>query len=296
MENIKLCKNCGKEHNGTYGKGDFCSLHCSRSYSGKLTKQHSKGVKRPKVSYVCKYCHQSILGKVNYRNHLPKCPKNFGRKSRKVDGWTCSTCNQSFRTRNLLVEHRKITNCDGKGRSQYHPLIDFTCQFCKKEFLQRRKEYKTQHENHCECNPNAVKYKGHPHTEQTKQKLSMSAKKHNFGGWHTSKVIEYNGIKLDSSYELLLAQNLDSCGIKWERPDPFLYKLDGEEHRYYPDFFLPDYKVYVDTKNDYLINYVNPRFGITDIEKIRLVEQQNNIKVLVLDKDNLSWSSIQKLI
>ena len=48
----------------------------------------------------------------------------------------------------------------------------------------------------------------------------------------------------------------------------------------------------IDTRNDYLINNVNPRFGITDVEKIHLVEQQNQVKIYILDKNNLSWSSL----
>lgn len=212
------------------------------------------------------------------------------RSDSKKGGWNCSVCNQNFRTRALLQEHRKSHLENGK--CQVHRKIDFVCQFCKKEFLQKNVEYKTQHENHCKENPNGVKYKGHLHSEKEKQHLSECAKKNNFGGWHTSKSYDYNGIKLDSSYEVAFAQDLDKNNIKWERPKPLLYKLNGEEHRYYPDFFLPDYSVYVDTKNDYLINNVNPRFGITDIEKIHLVEQQNNIKVYVLDKNNLLWSSL----
>jgi len=29
------CENCGKEHNGLFGSGRFCSMSCSRSYSTK---------------------------------------------------------------------------------------------------------------------------------------------------------------------------------------------------------------------------------------------------------------------
>lgn len=134
------------------------------------------------------------------------------------------------------------------------------------------------------------------HSEETKKKLSELAKKQGLGGWHTSRSFDYNGIKLDSSYEVKLAEDLDKNKIKWSRPKPLLYKLNGEEHRYYPDFYLDDYDVYVDTKNDYLINYVNPRLGISDTEKIKLVSQQNNVKIYILDKNNLLWSSLNLLL
>ena len=49
-------------------------------------------------------------------------------------------------------------------------------------------------------------------------------------------------------------------------------------------------------KNDYLINNKSKRFGINDFEKIEKVEQQNGIKIIILDKDNLTWESIKEKI
>lgn len=132
--------------------------------------------------------------------------------------------------------------------------------------------------------------------EEVRKKLSDAAKRNNFGGWHTSRSFDYNGTKLDSSYEVKFAEDLDKNKIKWSRPKPLLYRLNDEEHRYYPDFYLDDYGVYVDTKNDYLINHVNPKYGITDVEKIKLVSQQNNVKIYILDKNNLLWSSLSLLL
>lgn len=285
-----ICINCEKEHNGTYGNGKFCSKHCKCQFAGKQTKDHKKGTKCPRIKYICDTCQGSFLGQEAYRLHKAKCTK---KALAKESGWDCTICGSNFRTRKLLQEHRKIHT--GK-KVQIHRKINFTCCFCKKEFFDKNLEYRTQHQNHCKMNPNAVPYKGHLHTEEEKKHLSECAKRNNFGGWHTSKSIEYNGIKLDSSYELTLVQDLDKNNIKWERPKPLMWEKDGNIHRYYPDFFLPDYNIYIDTKNDYLINYVNPRFGITDVEKIHLVEQQNGIKVYILDKDNLSWSKLAGIL
>ena len=33
-----ICENCGKEHDGSYGSGRFCSKECARSYSSKQLK------------------------------------------------------------------------------------------------------------------------------------------------------------------------------------------------------------------------------------------------------------------
>lgn len=138
---------------------------------------------------------------------------------------------------------------------------------------------------------------GTPHTEEFKQRQSILAKQRNLGGRYTSKTIEFNGIKLDSSYEYILAKSLTENNIQWQRPSYFIWEDNKQVlHRYYPDFYLPDFDVYLDPKNDYLINNVNPRFGITDIEKIEKVELQNNIKIFILNKNELTWEVIKEKI
>lgn len=134
--------------------------------------------------------------------------------------------------------------------------------------------------------------KGHPHTEESKKHLSECAKKRNLGGWYSSKRFVYNGVTLQSSYEVEFAKNLDENNIKWIRPKPFYYILDGSEHRYYPDFYIEKLDVYVDPKNDFLIERVNPHLGITDMEKIQLVERQNNVKVIILNKNELTYNDL----
>jgi len=138
---------------------------------------------------------------------------------------------------------------------------------------------------------------GHKHTEEEKKHLSELAKERGLGGFNMRKAgIYYNGVKLDSSYEVILAEDLDVNNIRWERPSRFTYHMDDTEHTYTPDFYLPDYDIYLDPKNDYLINNVNPNLGYTDIDKIHQVEVENNIKVIILNKDQLNWSSIKDML
>jgi predicted nucleic acid-binding Zn ribbon protein len=109
--------------------------------------------------------------------------------------------------------------------------------------------------------------------------------------------IDYNGIKLGSSYELKVAISLDENNILWIKPKPLKY-LDpnGKFRQYFPDFFLPDYNVYLDPKNDFLINSINPYHGFKDTDKILWVEEYNKIKVLVLNKNQLEWAYIKLLL
>ena len=135
---------------------------------------------------------------------------------------------------------------------------------------------------------------GRKTSEATKQKLSVIAKNNKFGG-HTSKKRFYYTTKsgeqvyLQSSYEITVAQNLDNANVIWTRPEPILWiDYEDKERRYYPDFYLPEFNVYLDPKNDYLM--------IKDVEKINNVMIQNDVKILMLSKNNLTWESIKSLV
>ena len=42
--------------------------------------------------------------------------------------------------------------------------------------------------------------------------------------------------------------------VEWERPIPLNWMdSEGVKHRYYPDFYLPEYNIYLDPKNSYLM-------------------------------------------
>lgn len=45
-----ICENCGKEHNGSYGRGRFCSSFCARSFSSLNNREE----KNKKISESCK--------------------------------------------------------------------------------------------------------------------------------------------------------------------------------------------------------------------------------------------------
>lgn len=130
---------------------------------------------------------------------------------------------------------------------------------------------------------------GHPHTEAEKEHLREVALKNQLGGFYMRKKgIDYNGVKLDSTYEVEVAKSLDFNNVKWERCKRFPYVVDGKLHYYTPDFYLPEYNVYLEPKNDFLLSNINPRLGFTDIYKVEQVMLQNNIKVIILNKDQLT--------
>lgn len=138
---------------------------------------------------------------------------------------------------------------------------------------------------------------GRKHSKETKKILADLAKKRNFGGVTQSRWIEYKGKKLGSRYELQLVKDLDKHNIKWDTCSRFEYiDLYQKRRTYTPDIYLIDYDVYLDPKNDFLINNKNPALGFSDIEKIQWVMEQNSIRVLILNKNQLSWEYIKTLL
>lgn len=127
------------------------------------------------------------------------------------------------------------------------------------------------------------------HTADQLSKFSELAKKRNLGGYrpHPNRGQRYKDIWFDSKWEVAVAKSLDEHNVRWERPKVgFVWSDAG--NRYYPDFYLPDYNVYLDPKNDFLIK--------KDKIKIDQAQIRNNIKVIVLNKTQLQWECIQTLV
>lgn len=215
--------------------------------------------------------------------------------------YICRFCGKICKNANSLRNHERL--CKSNPDHQESPWIKFNKKrgawnkgLTKESDERVRKQGKT-FSNRYKGTEIGMHIFSHPHTEDFKRKMHDIAIQRQLGGWHTSKTIEYKGIKLDSRYELAVVEDLDKNKIKWERPHHFVWKDEtGNIHRYYPDFYLPEYDVYLDPKNDFLINNKSKRFGITDIEKIQKVSTQNNIKILILDKNHLNWESIKELL
>ncbi len=204
------------------------------------------------------------------------CARSFSSKKFKITTkkLKCSYCDKI-----LVVDSRsgRVT-CD-ECKNTRHKKV---CPTCGDEYSTIRS-----HQIYCSntCKNN--------HPDMIK-KHRDNAKKQKFGGHTSKKSVKYECkdgtlVYLQSSYEHCVAIDLDRNNIKWIRPEPLLWvDSDSIEHRYYPDFYLVDYDVYLDPKNDYLI--------IKDEYKIHSVSVQNNVIVLILNKEQLSWNEISKHI
>lgn len=120
---------------------------------------------------------------------------------------------------------------------------------------------------------------GRPHTEETKRKLSKIMSIHNKGG--RSKWYNVSGQSVQGTWERDIAQKLDEMGIVWKKlktnQHTFEYEMDGKWRCYTPDFYLPDYGVYLEIKGYWWGN---------DKKKMEIVvEKYNETKFVIIEKN-----------
>lgn len=63
------------------------------------------------------------------------------------------------------------------------------------------------------------------------------------------KKTQYNGTWLTGMWEVEVAKFLDQKGIKWtNKIDPIRYVWEERDRNYFPDFYLPDFDLYIEVK------------------------------------------------
>lgn len=77
-----ICENCGKEHDGSYGSGRFCSKFCSVSYTNKHRKINRQLLNKKISEGVKKYNKEHLIEKKLYDYVCEKCGNHF--KSSKI--------------------------------------------------------------------------------------------------------------------------------------------------------------------------------------------------------------------
>ena len=192
------------------------------------------------------------------------------------NGWLCEKCNTYFKSRAILISHRKDVH--GKGKT----LLDGTCSFCGKNFFNKPKEVISNHEKHCYQNTQRAPYsfEGKQLSSKHKERISMSTKKaHDNGKGHTWK----NRYENPSFAERWLYSILDENKIEYTKELPFhgffldvalkdkglCIEIDGEQH-YNKDKF-PN-QIEADKRKDSLLKsegWVELRLRWSDVQKDR---------------------------
>ena len=204
------CENpeCGKEHDGSYGSGRFCSKHCRLSYSGK------KSAESPLKNERMRKLHEAA-------------------KKQAYGNWKCIWCEQIFRTRAELSKHRMNEHFGSKKQisSWRKGLTKDNCESIKHqvETLKAR----------IASGQVIPSFKGKHHTEETKKKLALKGGKRFHSG--RGKQGRYHGIWCDSSWELAWIIYQEDHQVKFKKYHGYFeYEFEGAKHKYYPDFVLED--------------------------------------------------------
>lgn len=118
------------------------------------------------------------------------------------------------------------------------------------------------------------------HTEADKLKIKEASLKSKHRRLRRKQVI-YKDVIMDSSWEVLLAKRLDFLHIAWIRPEPIEW-IDKNKitHNYFPDFYLPEYDLYIDPKNEFAYK--------SQIEKIECLKTQLTNLVYLLSEDEIN--------
>jgi hypothetical protein len=189
----------------------------------------------------------------------------------------CKYCKQHFdissKPKGFMANHTRWCDHNPK-KNEYKNILSKNREKISEDIILKRNQ--SLKKAHAEGKYDYSKrdfFKGKTHTQETKAKISEKGRLSTHRRLKRN-VIEYNGIILDSTWELVLAERLDYLKIKWIRPEPLKWwDEEGKIHHYFPDFYLIDYDLYLDPKNPHAINVQQNK--LTYLQK-----QYNNILII----------------
>lgn len=190
----------------------------------------------------CKYCNTSFqdFNSSQRANHSRWCDLNPKRKEY-VNSLKTRARNYTISDENRIKRNKKISEAHKQGAYSH---IDF-----------------------------GKSFRGKKHSDETKEKIQNAALNSKHRRLKKNTIL-YNGILLDSTWELELAKRLDNLFIEWIRPEPLPWTdKNGKIHNYFPDFYLPKHDLYIDPKNKHAFNVQKDKIDI-------LLKLYKNIKFL----------------
>lgn len=189
----------------------------------------------------------------------------------------CKHCGQQFQTadkpKGWMANHSRWCDLNPKRDGYVSAISKARAAITSESLEKRRQGIKDAHKRGSYDHVDHKTFLGRKHSAESKQKIKQGALNSSHRRLRRG-IIEYKGIMLDSSWELALAKRLDALDIKWIRPDPVPWIDEGGVcHNYFPDFYLPDYDLYLDPKNPHAIKVQTNKL-------ILLLKQYSNIRII----------------
>lgn len=192
--------------------------------------------------------------------------------------FSCKHCNLSFDSLNTSqrANHSRWCKLNPKRKDYVNSLRKNgpgTYKLSDDKRIERNKKISDAWKRGAYSNADFEGFKGKKHSDETKEKLREKALQSNHRRLKKNTIL-YKDVLLDSTWEFELAKRLDELSVKWIRPEPIPWTdKEGKVHNYFPDFYLPDYDLFIDPKNNYAFNVQKNKIQI-------LLKTYKNIKFL----------------
>lgn len=309
-----LCETCGKEHDGTYGSGRFCSKSCACKFSTK--NDNNKELKLIK----CIDCGQYAY--VNKRTDTSKCRCKECKEKHITPSHIrkCSICGRTY-----LYNTGGCKNkfCQTHNIQQFKSLIKyFTFDKTKLGTLEVEDEFNRvknllydlywnkkltaneigkiyNYKNSHNIIQNIFKFLKIPTRNLSESQINavLQGKKditYNFqykNIWHTT----WNNkeVYLRSSYELDYAKELDEQQIDYEVEKLRIKYFDSQKNKIrcaVPDFYLPNENMIIEIKSSWTTNYQELKDKENEYKKLGY-----NYKLIFEHKEYNTIDDIDKL-
>lgn len=300
---MKTCQHCKESF--VFDKPQQFGSHVTNCSSNPKRKQilenlssSQKGV--PKSKKTCDKCNKDISSS-NFDRHYIKCGLENSDKIYLQEEWlkangkyACPHCNEEFSKKgicnHIFLQHtdkgkdyknNKFSNESVKLKMGWsRGLTKETDNRVKKAAEQQKEFYSTGKFKH--------PFLGRNLTAEHKEKLSIAQSNliESGGGSNNFKHVKYykniniigDEYSLRGGYELKISNWLNEKNILWTKGNNFKYKINGVNKTYVPDFYLPEFDYYLETKGYY------PE---KDKIKMKLVLEQNDINLEIIFKDTI---------
>ena len=265
------CENCGKEHDGSYGSGRFCSTECARSFSTKQNRQeitakmrktfeekYPQKIKSPKLCKVCgqETCiHPEICKSRFFKNTTNLEKLGFNLKTvgtlevyaeyKKIQKYLFDLYHTEEKSYEIIMELHNITS------SRTLTLLFNFFRIDRRTFSESVKMSYLNGRKTMSCTYNdTVKY-------QYKN------------GYHTS----WNNQQFyyRSSFELDYMKELDENKVLYEYEKVRIKYEDTQKNTWrvaIPDFYLPESNTLVEIKSNYTYDKQNMEDKVLEYKKL----------------------------
>lgn len=223
----------------------------------------------------------------------------------KPGGWECSFCHLVLRTRRERDAHYKV--CENKlafGHAYNYSVIDEACPFCGRHF--KKKFSLTNHVSLCDKNPDRdleklerickaqQDYWSSDRSKRHRLIISKASVFNNFWEYRSKNPIIYESpsagrVRLDSSWERLVAERLDFIGVEWYRPRFMLpyFDCNGNEHNFIPDFYVKQYRCFIEVKSPFISKWQNSNNKVEYIKEhykfVKWIESEGECRTFSLE-------------